>query len=89
MIPASCGSPGREPRNPARDVGPQPGLAGPAVEALRFPDEDAEHAPRHCVMLVQPVEAHARLDQSGDDLAERVNPGMGYGILECCLPDAM
>src|SRR5437763_16635084 len=22
MIPASCGSPGREPRNPARDVGP-------------------------------------------------------------------
>src|SRR5713226_2281666 len=23
MIPASCGSPGREPRNPARDVGPE------------------------------------------------------------------
>src|SRR3984893_7204836 len=23
MIPASCGSPGREPRNPARDVGPK------------------------------------------------------------------
>jgi hypothetical protein len=23
MIPASCGSPGRDPRNPARDVGPE------------------------------------------------------------------
>src|SRR5712664_4751087 len=23
MIPGSCGSPGREPRNPARDVGPE------------------------------------------------------------------
>jgi hypothetical protein len=23
IIPASCGSPGREPRNPARDVGPE------------------------------------------------------------------
>ena len=33
------------------------------------------------VMLVQPVEPHSRIDQARDDIAERVNPAMGRGML--------
>ena len=60
----------------------QPGLVGPAKHAVLALDQELEHPPRHRVVLVQPAEREAGVDQRGHDLADRMEPFVGSGIAQ-------
>ena len=72
MIPASCGSPGREPRNPARDIGPEILVLGPkrlSKHRLLVPhDKRVEGEPhQHTVPKKALVAEQDRLAQNDGD----------------------